>query len=306
MHIWFKSRDARLNSCSNNSKDTLLHPLVLFVPVWVLAYSLYAMRLSDLLAFNAGQVARMVSWIVVPYVGTVLYSQAFCYFSPKKLARQDNLNLNSEAYLEVIETRIHRWFAIWCALTVIEIIFSGGLPIIQELRDNSSHYVDFGLPVVHVFLSSLLMVLALSEFGIYTLFGGRRRLAIPAWLVLWSFLELSRAVMIIALLQWCVLWFLLKGVSKKGVLKTAAVGIIAVLVFGYAGDQRTGSNSFLYLAKPSPNYPTWLPSGFLWFYIYTTTPLNNLVNTSIRSTPLNNIAFPNTLYYLFPTVIRND
>jgi oligosaccharide repeat unit polymerase len=270
----------------------------------MLVLTLYLMQLSELLIFSPTQVARLVAWIVVPYVVTVVYFQAFCFFSPKKLAMQDRHNVHGMPHLGLVEARVYRWFSIWCAMTVIEIIFSGGLPIAQKLGDGSSHYVDFGLPVVHVFLSSLLMVLALFEFGIYILLGGRRHLAIPAWLVLWSFLELSRAVMIIAILQWCVLWILLKGVSKKLAFKVVGLAIITLLIFGYTGDQRTGSSSFLYLAKPSSNYPGWLPSGVLWSYIYSTTPMNNLVNTSIQTKPLDNVAFPNTLYYVFPTVIR--
>jgi oligosaccharide repeat unit polymerase len=89
-------------------------------------------------------------------------------------------------------------------------------------------------------------------------------------------------------------------------LTKGAVGLIAlILVFGYIGDVRTGVEQFRELAQPSPNYPEWLPSGVLWIYIYASTPINNLVNTTRTAHPLNNPFFPNATSLLVPSALRD-
>jgi len=290
---------------AGRKSNLLLHPLTLFVSVWTLSLLLYAMHLSDLLTFSTGQVTRIVQWIVIPYIVTFFIFQTLCSLSPKKAVIATGPGIPEREYLTSIEAGLRKWFLCWCVLSFVEVVFSGGLPILWLIRGSSKDYSTFGLPVLHVFLSSLLAVLALSEFGIFIKLGGKRRLLIPACLVLWSVASVSRGIMIAALLQWGVLWLFLRGARIRTLLKVGAVGIVIIYIFGYIGDLRSGGEAFRTLAQPSWNYPAWLPSGFLWFYIYFTTPLGNLVNTSLQTTPLNSFLFPNTLYFLFPTIIRN-
>jgi oligosaccharide repeat unit polymerase len=284
----------------------ILHPLTLFVSVWGVSVLMYALHLSKLLTFTTGQVIRVALWIVVPFILAIFAFQLFCYLSPKKAVAARRHGIVEEEYLTRVDSTLNKWFVCWCALTIVEVVFSGGLPIIWLIRGSSNNYTTFGLPVLHVFLSSLLAVLALAKFGIYILLGGKRRLLIPAWLVVWSVAAVSRSIMVVALLQWGVFWFFLKGARVKTLLKGLTIGLVTIFIFGYVGDIRGGgADLFRALAQPSENYPSWLPSGFLWFYIYFTTPLSNLVNTSIQTVPLNSPLFPNTLYFLFPTLIRN-
>lgn len=283
----------------------LLHPLVLFLSVWVLSFLLYAMHLSDLLTFSTTQVFHVFEWIVVPYVVAILLFEVFCALAPKQAVGAKLQSIHDVDYLVWVESRLFRWFTCWCALTLVEVFFSGGLPILWLIQGSSRNYVTFGLPVLHVFLNSLLAVLALSEFGMYILLGDKRRLLIPCWLIFWSIVVVSRGFVMVSLLQWGVLWLFLKGARIQTVFRAVIFIITVIVIFGYIGDWRTGGDAFQALAQPSRNYPDWLPSGFLWFYIYLTTPLGNLVNTSLLATPLNSSLFPNTVYFLFPTIIRN-
>lgn len=305
MLISIKRRIVPLTNNVSNKSNLLLHPIILFVSVWVLSFALYAMHLSDLLTFSAGQVGRIVLWVIIPYVCTILLYQAFYYLSPKKARRPNRCDIHDGEYLALVEARIYKWFAIWCAFTIVEIILSGGLPIIWLIRGSSLTYVDFGIHTMHGILNTVVMVLSLAEFGLFVMFGGRRRLLIPCWVILWSLLTISRAIMIIVLMQWFILWFCIKGIHIGRLVKLAVISITTILLFGYIGDMRSGIAGFRDIAQPSKNYPEWLPSGFLWFYIYITSPLGNLVNTSITTTPLYSLLFPNTLFESFPTVIKN-
>jgi oligosaccharide repeat unit polymerase len=60
--------------------------------------------------------------------------------------------------------------------------------------------------------------------------------------------------------------------------------IAALLVFGYVGDARSGRDAIIYIAAPTFDYPDWLPSAFIWVYIYLASPINN-VNHNIDIAP---------------------
>ena len=291
---------------SRNRSKLLIHPLTLFVSVWLFCFLLYAMHLSGLLIFDTDDVGRIVKWIIFPFAIATLIFELFYFVSPKMRRRFKRVDIDDESYLQRVEQNLDRWFRYWLALTVVEIIFSGGVPILWLLTGSAKTYTDFGLPVIHVFVGSLLSVISLAKLGLYLLRGDRRRLLIPVFQLAWAVIIVSRGAVLTALIQWVILWFCLKGVSLKLIFRTVVVSVLVILMFGYIGDSRaTGLSTFRDLARPTENYPDWLPSGVLWFYIYITSPLDNLVNTSLGTKPSYNILFPRTTYYLFPTVIRD-
>ena len=84
--------------------------------------------------------------------------------------------------------------------------------------------------------------------------------------------------------------------------RTGFFFIAAFLIFGYLGDIRSGRNVIIALGAPTFEYPDWLPSAFIWFYLYVCTPLNN-VNHNIDITPN---YFPlETAGSLIPSFARN-
>ncbi|MGA9246316.1 MAG: hypothetical protein WBW03_30570, partial [Silvibacterium sp.] len=95
------------------------------------------------------------------------------------------------------------------------------------------------------------------------------------------------------------------GITLKRVRRVFAASVLVVLFFGYMGDIRSGSDVFREVARPTSNYPEWLPSGVLWFYIYTTSPLANLVNTTEMSKPANDPLFSRTIFFMFPAPLRD-
>ncbi|HDV4080486.1 TPA: oligosaccharide repeat unit polymerase, partial [Escherichia coli] len=76
---------------------------------------------------------------------------------------------------------------------------------------------------------------------------------------------------------------------------------LVFLLFGYIGDIRTGRQLFIQLAHPSFEYPDWMPSGFMWAYIYIVTPIVNLTNAIHMGQTDTNLNF---LCSLLPKVAR--
>ena len=283
-------------------KSIYIHPFILFLFVWALVIALYTAHLSELLFYPTKEVLEVALWVVIPFcisiaIFGVLKSSLVNLFGPERhieFIRQD-------AVLSLI-----RWgLCVWVCVTLIEIVVSGGLPIVWLFQGSEKTYFDFGIPSVHGLMNSLLLAIGLIHVAFFALNGRRRNLLIPGWILCWSLLAVTRNMMTVFLIESVFVWVLLRGIRWRLVLKFVLGLIVLILFFGYVGDLRTGSEAFRALAQPTSNYPAWLPSGVLWVYIYLTTPIGNLVNTVFTAHPLNNILFPNTTSLLFPTLIRS-
>jgi oligosaccharide repeat unit polymerase len=282
----------------------IAHPLVLFLGVWALSFLLFSFHLSEWLDFPQSEVTRAVAWICVPFALASMLFSIFYRLSPK-MRSPSRKDVGDQDYLVRVERSMDRWFYCWIALSVVDVGFSGGLPIVWLLTGSSKIYTDFGVPVIQVFFTALLAVLALGKFGLYLLYGNRRRLLIPAVQIAWGLIIVSRALIMGAVIQAVILWLCLSGISLKRVLRVLAASVLVVLMFGYIGDVRSGSDTFRQVARPTSNYPEWLPSGVLWFYIYIASPLANLVNTTEMSRPADDPLFSRTILFMFPGPLRN-
>lgn len=279
-------------------------PLVLFLGIWGLAYFLFSLQLSEWLAFPENEVTRAIEWICVPFAAATILFNVIYKLAPK-MRSPGRVDVDDQDYLGRVERSMGRWFYFWIVLTAVDVVFSGGLPIVWLLTGNSKTYTEFGFPVIHVFLTALLAVLALGKFGLYLLYGNRRRLLIPALQIFWGIIILSRALIMGSVMQAAVLWLCLRGINPKRVVQVFVVSVLVVLMFGYLGDIRSGSATFREVARPTSNYPEWLPSGVLWFYIYITSPLANLVHTTEMSKPVDDPFFSRTILFMFPAPVRN-
>ena len=245
------------------NRNLWLHPITLFATVWLLSLGLYAMHLSKLLIVDVSQVKRIVMWIVVPFVSTVVYVSLVCWMAPRRKVRTPLADGESDAYFQGVERALDRWFHVWVALTVVEIIFSRGVPILWLLTHRSHNYTDYGLPFVHVFIGSLLAVIAMGKLTLFLLKGERRRLRLPIFQIIWGVIVVSRGLMMTALLQYLVLFLCIKGVNLKILFRTVVSTMLVIVMFGVLGNLRSGgASAFRKLAQPTSNYPEWrIPPG---------------------------------------------
>jgi oligosaccharide repeat unit polymerase len=97
-------------------------------------------------------------------------------------------------------------------------------------------------------------------------------------------LVVSRQVLISLLLQYMLVYLSIRRPSLRVFVRTGVLFIATLLIFGYLGDARSGRDQIIGLAAPTFDYPDWLPSAFIWAYIYMATPINN-VNFNIDISP---------------------
>ena len=285
-------------------QSVMIHPVTLFSAVWIFTLGLYSMHLSKLLVFSTSDAARAIAWILLPFWGVWILAALMWGLSPKIAPSSARFDITDPDALQAIERRVNRLFLYWLALTLIEVVFSGGVPLLWLLRGANKDYTKFGLPVIHVFAGSLIGVLGATNVALYLLRGGRRRLAIPAFHLLWGVVIVSRGLIMVTLLEYGILWACLRGIRPKVIFRGMVAAVLMVLMFGYLGDMR-GVGQFRKVARPTENYPEWLPSGVLWLYIYISSPLQNLIQTTTSMTPADDLLFPRTLIDVYPTPLRN-
>ncbi|WP_353065270.1 O-antigen polymerase [Tunturibacter psychrotolerans] len=289
------------------NKSRLLHPVLIFNVVWLGVMTLFLMRFSKVLNATNRQITSAVGLILIPYTLTLGVSALYFRLVPKLKADRNHLlcDMSQMEELSILTGRLKWWIFFWAVFSFAEILASGGVPLVWAVTGNSKTYFDFGIQSLHGLLNSLILAIGLTYTGIFVRYGGRRYLLGPLGVLAWSILLITRSMMIVDLLQSAMVVVLYKGISKKIATRLVVAVILVTVGFGAIGDLRTGAINFRTLAQPTDAYPDWLPSGFLWVYIYVTTPLNNLAYTIASSHPVDNILFPNTAAPLFPHIVRD-
>ncbi|POP52213.1 hypothetical protein C0068_14535 [Zhongshania marina] len=184
-----------------------------------------------------------------------------------------------------VERRL-RWLTfLFVILALVEFLYAGYVPLLSMALGRSISHFAFGIPSLHGMVLSLGATLATGWFFVY-LAGERQKfkLAAVVMILIVFALFVSRKMIMVTIFQ-ALLMLLMFDRTVKTKLVVIGCGVIGVLLFGVIGDIRTGRNVIIGLSRLKVEYPEFLPTGLLWFYIYVTTPLANLVNAMQLSLP---------------------
>lgn len=272
-------------------------PILIFAGIWLFVIFLMSLRLSNLLESNINEAFEFFFLILTCFI-----SGYFICFVLKA-----RLSLN-HIYPELNQSLKNKYFLLvkfWFLFTILEVIASGGIPIFWLFLNNGKTYFDFGIPSVHGLLNALEMTLGILSFYIYKKYKEKKYLYLTTFFIIWNVLIISRQVIMVMLIEMAFIYFLMSDKKLKILRNICIYSLIVVFLFGIVGDLRSGANNFLELAQPSENWPNWLPSGFLWVYVYLTTPINNLLFNFQYDIENYHFLFPNTMSLLFPSFIRN-
>lgn len=279
------------------------NPIAVFTIAWSVTFFLYVLQYSNILIYDRFYAFIVVSSIVFPFFIGAIISNIFNGHANSTAS--NILNISSRQIASATKY-LRSLYIFWSIVTLAEIAYSGGLPIYWSLTGSYKTYFDFGIPTIHGFMNAILLsVVTISTF--LALITNKKKYYLGVlFLVFWGVVVISRNLIIVGVLQCLFLMFLIKGPPRgKRVLGLTVLGLLAIVAFGWIGDLRSGADAFFALAQPSDNYPTFLPSGFLWVYIYITTPLNNLIHQTAVAAPEWDWGLTNSMALLLPSVIRN-
>ena len=283
----------------------LLNPAFLYASTWLFVTVMYAMGLSGLL-----EPLQPETWLLI--VGSaVTFILGWLVESISRGGKFASTRRDFDALIPKLHTAgVRRRLQLVTVVFLVglggEIIYFGGAPILSAMGvGREMAYTDFGLPGLHGLLNSTFYAACLLAFArmITSASKARDKFWLAVVSISYPVFGLSRQVLISLLLQYVILYFTVRRISAFTFAMIAMAFVSAFLIFGYLGDLRSGRDSIIALADPTFDYPEWLPSAFIWFYIYLCTPLNN-VNYNIGIGPH---YFPvETVATLIPSFARDS
>jgi oligosaccharide repeat unit polymerase len=262
---------------------TLLNPAFMYAATWMFVLFIYSFRLSYLLDPIEPATAVLVLGTSASFIaGWMLESLPY-------RGRLAAANINLDALGPVINSpRVGRRLkAIWIVFSLgisFEIAYFGGVPLPSLFGIGSLTYGDFGIPGLHGVLNALFYTGCVVTFARVLLGSSKRTRLLWITSIAYPILIVSRQVLISVLVQFLFVYFSIRRPSPRILVRTGILIIATLLFFGYVGDARTGRDAIISIAEPTFDYPDWLPSAFIWVYIYMASPINN-VNHNIDIAP---------------------
>ena len=282
--------------------SAILHPSLLAVLTWSTVAFLYSLHLSNVLLYTSQDVLNVFLIIVLPIL---IVSFVYNILRTRIPGRPDGSTRRPAPPIQIIRRRLFQCVILWTILTVFEVIVSGGVPLQWLIVGNGRSDFEYGVSSLHGLVNGLMLAIAATYWMLYLYTSRRRFLFFPVLAAIWCIVMVSRGFLLVLMLECIVIYLRLRPLKGSTMVRLVAIGLVALLLFGYVGDARSGAEAFRAVAQPTEAFPDWAPSGLLWAYIYITTPLNNLIFTMHSRAPSYDILLPATASTLFPTVLRN-
>lgn len=281
-------------------KIRLYNPLLLYVLIWTLVLFLYTLKFTNnIIGINTSTEILVYSSIVS---FSFIYS-IFYFIRIKNNSIRINKFRGSIFSIFKFKKILNTLFSIWFILTFIEILHFKGVPLISVLvfKDYGKDYTTFGLPTLHGLLNACYFTITTGQYIYYKYTGDKSSLVRFRYLLLWPIFLMSRALLLWILIEYLCCYLFFNKLNIQKIFKILIVLFSFITIFGLIGDNRSENSEIRFTDKfISDQYQdiaNVLPSGFVWVYLYATTPLNNIVYN------IENLAPKYDFYYTFAALI---
>jgi len=281
----------------------LSNPFLIFTAVWLAILFLVYLRLSiHLLEINQGTVILIVTNIFTCGVIYFFLSLRF-----PKLSTSQQAEIPSEL-LDCLRGFVKKILQIWFIGTIVNVIASGGLPIFWMISGNTDKdYRDYGVSTFNGLMNAFFMFSLSATFLEYCIRKKKKLLFKIIFLLIWQILLISRGALVWALLQMLGVYLVMHRISLSRLIKVTIACFLVIVLFGFIGDARMGESLYGNYMKNMvvDDYKElfeFLPSGFLWIYMYVTAGLNNVIGAIDTVTPSYVPYF--SVAGLIPSVVR--
>lgn len=276
---------------------SIKNPILLFALTWLTVVILYNLRLSFLLENLNYQAALYLIFVVLSFILSFLVV-LFKFRNVRFLKSGNQIIVSEKANI-----LLKYLFFIWFIFSLFEVYYFRGVPVMAFIGGIDMTYTEWGIPSLHGLLNAV--ILTISNYALLNFIVSKNKKHLLLLLVcfLWPILLITRQLFMSMSVQALFIYFYLVPISRKAIINAFLIFFLVVIVFGLVGDLRTGASSFIDLVQPTESFPMWLPSGFLWVYIYITSPFNN-VNYNIENFSWFNFDLEPVISQLIPSFIR--
>ncbi|MQR01324.1 hypothetical protein [Glaciimonas soli] len=189
--------------------------------------------------------------------------------------------------------RLPKWiFPLLLFLLIIDIAYTGVVPLWMVINRYEYSYLTFGIPTLHVAIITFSGAFATIRFADY-LYSHKSRYLFEAIVpIVFDILIVNRGAVLITLVTFAFVLIIKRG--KLGLKRTSIALVIALTVlygFGLLGNIRSGAGGIEEIGQPTPEFSdSEVPKSYFWTYIYLTSPLANFEKTLSDSTKINGSA----------------
>lgn len=285
----------------------LSHPLILFGLTWFFTLFFYSLEITNNIK-GLNQSTKILIYTTF-VIFLVIYLFFYLFKKSNKATLIDKISSNSINIINKFELIINRIFKIWLFFSFLEVILFKGVPLISVvvLKNTDLDYSKFGVPTLHGLLNSLYYTFMVGYFLLYSLTNRRKYLVKVLCFIFWPILLMSRASFLWVLCEILCVYLLLNKIYLKKLIVILFYVFLFIYLFGVIGDARIGENSSFktsnFVSSKYENIAENIPTGFIWVYLYGTTPINNIVVQTNQLNP--KFDFKSTIAGLIPTFIRS-
>jgi oligosaccharide repeat unit polymerase len=259
------------------------------------------MRWSDLLI----DLDPEMVWVVTSTIVAVLLPVILLLFTRRRHGPDVKHDGARGTAVEPSPRKVRQILNVWIAITVFELLCFGNLPLLSFVGIGKYvAYTDYGFSGLHGLANAIQLTLCLYYFDRYLISNERKYLLAIALLLCFSIALVSRAMFIMQIAQMLFLYLYQCKVNLKRIFYLQVAFILIVFIVDILGTAKTeGGYDISGLAQMNERYPSWLPDGFIWIYLYVVTPLNNVGNSLAYLTPT---YWPQAnMIDLLPNVLKN-
>lgn len=268
-------------------KDKRIYsPACIFNFIWIMTLSLYLLRISILQQELLYRTKYLFLLNVLGFNITYFIVSLF---------KSKNITVNKRKKLKLNFSRMKAAKFLVVAIFFLEIVYSGGVPLLWKIMGSSKYYVDFGIPSLHGAFCGLVVIL-----GTYSLYKKEKDLFLYIAI---GILIISRQIIISIVIEAIIFDLFMSNKKKINIKKFIVLGAIGVVLFGFVGNFRSGGDTMNNLFKPQPQYEK-LPDSIKWVYSYITFSISNF-NNLVSMTDGNINHGSSSLESLIPTALLN-
>ncbi len=249
-----------------------INPFLVFSFTFLSAIFLYELKLSDLYITSHSNV--VFYFLIISFI-SFLIGLIYHYTIFRKnsfLSRSYN-----NTYLKDYS------FYILLLGFILECIDNQSIPIVAIFSGQEYDYTQFGIKTFHVFYMAYLSASAVVNMQRFLFSKNKQFLKTPILAILITILIVNRGAMILLLLPMILMSVVMfrRRLKFIHIVLFAFLWLFIVLVFGYLGDKRLQASGYedpqaIFNIGKADEVFSYVPSGFFWTYLYSTSPLANL------------------------------
>jgi oligosaccharide repeat unit polymerase len=276
-----------------------ISPVSLFFLPWTIVLILYSFGATENLVDLPTSLIALLIYIFLIFSLVTFLS----YINYRDIRRLKSTWAYEPRSISRLKKAINIQFILWFVGTIFEIYKSGGLPIFWAILGDSKNYTDFGIPSFHGLMNGIYFSLLACLYYYYKVTNDKRFLFYTLLMLTWPIFMLGRGIMLTVLVQMGIIYIFFVKIKIKTFIYLILFGFFVVIGFGVIGNARGHANPFSYLvARDYEHLFETLPNGFLWFYIYMTSPLSNLAYNFNTLNPVWDFYYSSV--NLFPSFLR--